>query len=323
MSYVSPEMIKQAKEVDLFTYLKTACPEKLVHVAGNQYCTREHDSLKISNGMWFWFSRDFGGRTALDYLIKVKNMKFLDAVQTIVNGHSYPVSAYEKIPVKKKEKIILLPERDEDSTEVRQYLRHRGIDEQIINFCLDTGRVYQSTPHKNAVFVGHDNMGIPRYATIRGMGTDFIGDANGSDKRYSFNIPAEGSKTLHIFESAVDLLSFATLCKMQGFRWDAHHLVSLAGVYRPSAKLKESSFPLALKRYLGEHPEIRNIYLRLDNDPAGRGAAKALETFLSDKYKVTQRYPQRGKDFNDFLCMELGLPITHRNPKSKEKAAER
>ncbi len=44
----------------------------LKRVAGNVYCTKEHDSLKISNGKWYWWSRGFGGVSALDYLIKVK-----------------------------------------------------------------------------------------------------------------------------------------------------------------------------------------------------------------------------------------------------------
>ncbi len=32
------------------TYLRNYEPQELVHVSGNTYCTREHDSLRISNG---------------------------------------------------------------------------------------------------------------------------------------------------------------------------------------------------------------------------------------------------------------------------------
>ncbi len=35
-------------------------------------------SLKISNGKWIWWSRGIGGRSALDYLIKVKGYSFLE-----------------------------------------------------------------------------------------------------------------------------------------------------------------------------------------------------------------------------------------------------
>ena len=52
MGYVTPEQIAQAKEWDLLTYLQRYDPHQLVHVGGSTYCTREHDSLKISNGKW-------------------------------------------------------------------------------------------------------------------------------------------------------------------------------------------------------------------------------------------------------------------------------
>ncbi len=61
-----------------------------------------------------------------------------------------------------------------------------------------------------------------------------MGDAGGSDKRYSFHINSEnGSGTLNVFESAVDLLSFATLTKLCGRDWRNENLLSLAGIYQP------------------------------------------------------------------------------------------
>ena len=81
MGYVTPEQIAQAKEWDLLTYLQRYDPHQLVHVGGSTYCTREHDSLKISNGKWNWFSRKIGGKTALDYLIKVQGFSFTEAVE--------------------------------------------------------------------------------------------------------------------------------------------------------------------------------------------------------------------------------------------------
>lgn len=71
MPYVSPDDILKAKEMDLLTYLQTYEPNELVRISPHTYCTREHDSLKISNGKWHWFSRGIGGKSALDYLIKV------------------------------------------------------------------------------------------------------------------------------------------------------------------------------------------------------------------------------------------------------------
>ena len=74
MRYIAAEDIARAKEMDLLTYLRNYEPQELVHVSGNTYCTREHDSLRISDGKWCWFSQGIGGRSALDYLIKVKGI---------------------------------------------------------------------------------------------------------------------------------------------------------------------------------------------------------------------------------------------------------
>lgn len=71
-------------EMDLLTYLKNYEPGQLVKLSGGEYCTKEHDSLKISNGKWCWWSRGIGGRSALDYLIKVQDIPFLEEVKIIL-----------------------------------------------------------------------------------------------------------------------------------------------------------------------------------------------------------------------------------------------
>ena len=163
--------------------------------------------------------------------------------------------------------------------------------------------------------VAFDDLKKPRYANLRGIGSDFIGDANGSDKHYSFGIPAAvWSDTLNLFESAIDLLSYGTMQKLDGKDWRSENLLSLAGVYKPKAKIEESSLPAALVQYLADYPHIRKVVLRLDNDPAGRIAAATIQALLTKRYAVAAeiRPPAQGKDYNDGLCMRLGLPITKR-----------
>ena len=77
--------------------------------------------------------------------------------------------------------------------------------------------------------------------------------------------------------------------------------------------------PLALTQYLRDHPEIKTMILRLDNDRAGRLAAKALMTVLPKDYTIDARFPPTGKDYNDCLCMHLGIPITRSKEKNKER----
>ena len=303
MPFIPPETIRKARELDLITYLQNFDSGKLVKISGDTYCTKEHDSLKISNGKWNWFSRGIGGRSALDYLIKIEGVEFTEAVEHIINCIGDRTIIHDSKNAKPKEKILVLPKANQNNNSAIQYLKNRGIDKDIINYCIETGMVYESSPNRNVVMLGFDKSGTARYANLRGIGTDFKGEASGSDKRFSFSISAEKSDTVHIFESAIDLLSYATMLKMNGQKWDEHHLLSLAGVYRPSKELKDSSFPLALKHFLSEHPEVKKIHLRLDNDYAGRIATEALKHFLSDKYKVSVHLPKRGKDYNEWLCM--------------------
>ena len=75
-------------------------PNELVRLKGNVYCTKEHDSLKISNGKWYWFSRNMGGRSALDYLTKVRGIPFRKAMEIILGQEAYkkPVPAPSPAP---------------------------------------------------------------------------------------------------------------------------------------------------------------------------------------------------------------------------------
>ena len=92
-----------------------------------------------------------------------------------------------------------------------------------------------------------------------------MGEAAGSDKRYSFRIDRAGS-TLHVFESAIDLLSYATIMKMRTGEWRAEPMVSLGGVYAPSVNKKQSKLPIALENMTQNQTQINTIALHLDND---------------------------------------------------------
>ena len=139
MSYYTKEQIERARSVDLLTYLQTHEPTELVKLKGDTYCTREHDSLKISNGKWMWWSKGFGGASALDYLIKVRGMKFTDAVEKILHGEVArpPVFMQEKQPDKVRR--LLLPEKSETDNHVISYQTRRGIDRDLIDACIHRG----------------------------------------------------------------------------------------------------------------------------------------------------------------------------------------
>lgn len=307
MPYIAPEVITEAKRMDLLTYLREFEPGELVKFSRNTYTTKTHDSLKISNGKWMWWSRGIGGKSALDYLIKVRGMDFVEAVQTIMGNGSviYPTyensNSYEQQP-------LLLPERSPTSDVLVEYLFGRGIDYEIINECLDKELIIESLPYHNVVFIGYDENKEPKYAAYRATNQSRImGDCTGSKKQYSFRLTAENTGEVHLFECAIDLLSYATLLKLDGKDWRQFNLVSLAGVYSPKQKIEDSKVPVTLSRLLEKDKTIRRIVLHLDNDVAGRKATKALQTILPKEYEVVDEPPAYGKDVNDFLCKRLGI----------------
>lgn len=323
MPYIAPEVVQRVKQMDLLTYLKNYEPYELVHFSGNTYTTRTHDSLKISNGKWMWWSQGIGGRSALDYLIKVRGYDFLEAVQMIAEQAAIqpPVLAPDE---KNTEKKLILPKPYRYQTYAVSYLEGRGIDRELIQFCMETGRIYESERYHNVVFVGMDQEGKPRYAALRGVGTDFIGEASGSDKNYSFCIPAEEKcPVTHLFESAIDLLSYATERKLDGKNWREEHLLSLAGVYQPAKEIERSKVPAALTRFLKEHPEVDSVVFHFDNDRTGRLAAQAIQTVLPKAYRTRNEPPGKGKDCNDNLCIRLGIRQTRREKSTRERGRER
>ena len=205
MSYIAAEDVAKAKEMDLLTYLRNYEPQELVHVSGNTYCTREHDSLRISNGKWCWFSQGIGGRSALDYLIKVKGIPFTQAAE-IIHGQEA-----EKPPVfyrqkERKHTELLMPELSETTEQVEKYLYSSGIHPVIIRYCLDNRLLFESADFHNAVFVGHDKDGKARYGALRSTVSSYKGELTGSDKQFSFFLEGKpNAEHIHVFESAIDL----------------------------------------------------------------------------------------------------------------------
>lgn len=249
MPGVTREQIDRAKEWDLLSYLQTYEPGELTkkRPTDKEYRTKTHDSLVISNGRWNWTTRGFGGKTALDYLIKVRGMEFVEAVRTLNDGRAAPSLSQPVTRPPEQPRAFALPEGNRCATAAVSYLQRRGIDSEIISRCIRAGIFFESRKYHNCVFVGRDKAGKARFACLRGTMGDFKGDVPGSDKRFNFCFPAGGpSRTVAVFESPIDALSLATLFKARGVAtWDRGHYLSLGG-----------TSPLALLQFLYDRPEI-------------------------------------------------------------------
>ena len=302
MPYVSPEDINEAKQMDLLTYLQNYEPNNLIRVSGSTFCTREHDSLKISNGKWCWFSRGVGGKTALDYLIKVKGCGFVEAVETILGRAAAMPPVFHR-QEDEAPHVLRMPKLNDNANRVVSYLKGRGIHCAVIDYCLQNKLIFETAEYHNAVFVGYDAAGKARYGSMRSTTTPYKGEVSGSDKHFSFSIPG-ASDTVHVFEAAIDLLSYATLELYEGRDWHRDSLLSLAGVYKTKRK---DVVPVALEQFLKDHPGISALHLHLDNDEIGRGAVTGIVSGLSGRYQVFDEPPRFGKDVNDQLKMRVGM----------------
>lgn len=304
MPYIDPSIVAQAKQIDLLTYLQEREPDELVKIGPSAYATKTHDSLKISNGKWYWWSRGLGGRSALDYLVKVRDMTFTDAVGCLIGHFNAPLPTAKPAEKTSSEpRPFKLPPRH-DPAKVVAYLTGRGIDRDIVDECVRTGAVYESRRkgYSNAVFVGRDGSGTPRYAALRGCGGSFRGEVSGSDKRFSFRLGGNpANQEAHVFESAIDALSYATMLKMRGRDWRTENLMSLGGVPPVAAQPGKESVPVALAQYLADNPGTATLRLHLDNDEAGLNAAAHISALLSGSRTVHIEPPEIGKDVNDSL----------------------
>lgn len=314
--FYTKETIEKAKKIDLLTYLQNFEPDELVRFSRDTFCTKKHDSLKISNGKWYWFSRGFGGYNALDYLMKVKDLSFMEAMEKLVGTDDLIVTNNNNVKEQEKISRLILPEKNDNENKVIEYLMKRCIDLEIILDCINDDLIYETKENHNVVFVGKDFNNNPRYAGIRATNeTRFMYDAAGSDKEFSFRILSEKkNEVLHIFESSIDLLSYATVLKMCNKNYKDENLIALAGVYQPSNDKEKTKIPLAVDSFLKKNRYIKRIFLHLDNDEAGRRATEYLKNILKTNYEVIDGKPFYGKDWNDFL-----KELIDQNSKKKEK----
>ena len=276
------------------TYLQATQPQELVELRRGVFCLRSHDSLKISNGKWYWWSRGIGGRSALDYLIEVEGIPLVEAVQRIngLTGSESLSSPSISLP----RRPFLLPQRNGSNERVLRYLQQRGIDRDVLDICIAADTLYEDVRH-NCCFVGFDETRTPRYAMLRSSDPShsYLQEVAGSDKRFSFSLPPTASTKLYITESAIDALSLYVLRNHA-----PDNYLSIAGANTP----RGDALPLALAHYLSMHQQIETVCLCLDNDRAGLSAAKAIQARLPEQYRTELLPPKEDKDYNEQLMRQ-------------------
>ena len=333
---IDENTLHQARTADVLYFFEKYHGFTFAHQGGAYRC-QQHKSLAVKNDRlsWYWHSKGIGGYGALDYLVKVENMRFREAVEVIIpfcSADPSPSRPTSQSPNKAKApshnahpsapqapnptpKILKLPEATGVPLKLYNYLcNKRGIDSDIVNTLMQKEQLYEDR-RGNVVFVGHDEQGKPRFASIRGTQGDcsFRGDCSGSDKRYGFNIPAvtadpktaanpataTASATptepprLYIFESAIDSMSHASLENIitgNPEAWKQHHRLSLSG-----------TSDTALPFFLNQHKSVKELVFCLDNDHAGREATVQMARKYAAMGYISRIELPKGKDCNEDL----------------------
>ena len=293
---IDQKIVEQARNADMIDFLHRHSGFSFTH-RGGMYRGREHPSLAIKNDRraWFWHSKGIGGYGAIDFLMKTEHRQFGESVE-VITGVGLMVAKF--VPEVAPPKKLILPNKSKSVKRLHDYLcNNRGIDSEIVRGLLDSGKIYQDE-RGNVVFVGYDEKGEARFASLRGTSGSFRIDCTGSDKRYSFNMVARSpSESLYIFESAIDAMSHASIANAKAgdkAAWLRHSRLSLSGT-------ADTGIPYFLKQY----KTVKDLVFCLDNDLAGRNAMLAMVRKYAAKGYQTRIEPPRGKDFNEDLLASL------------------
>ncbi len=294
--------IKKAKEMDLLSFFQAYAPQELVKNGRRDYSLVSHDSLHISNGMWCRWSTGDAGRSALDYLIKVEGYGFKEAVDTMLKLIEKKEPVRANIEKRSVYKFKLPPRNKTNENAINYLMNKRCIDKEIVDYCISKYCLYEKQGGQEVVFVGFDYDQKPGYASYRSIMGKERKCVCGSDKRWTFRIKNYQSNSLHVFESAIDCMSYMSLMKMAGIDYTKEDFLSIEGASGLGKSITKSALPIALETYLANVKDIKTIHLHFDNDDAGQQVTEKVIYHLKDKYEVTdERIEDRYKDVNEFL----------------------
>ena len=84
MSGVTEQEIALAKQMNLYQYMQLCEPDNFKPEGPGQFRHKGHSSLTFAeDGSWTYFKTKATGRTALNYLIAVEGVSFVEAVREI------------------------------------------------------------------------------------------------------------------------------------------------------------------------------------------------------------------------------------------------
>lgn len=311
--------------------------------------TVEHDSIVIyeDDNTYHRYS-DGNGGDAVAFM-----MEFSGIDESNLNKHDQvnecirileqrlkinPELAVQQVRYKREKPKFVMPEKADTNRKVRDYLcSTRGIEERIVDKWIHEGLLFQEAGrYGNCVFVSRDENGKPVYGVKRSADPvrKFVVDVEGSDYSRGFFIPgkldsytkmkdinASEHKILFVTEAVIDLMSLQSLyLRRRDYELRQQSKLDCEPEDYENRFLNSNWYSLngcrkydGLLNTIASNEGIKDIFLALDNDEAGRNASKAIKDeiqkrFPDRKINVSIRVPPtEGRDWNDELKAGFSL----------------
>lgn len=311
--------------------------------------TEEHDSIVIweDENKYHRYSNGNGG-DAVAFM-----MEFSGIAESDLNKHDQvnecirileqrlkinPELAVQQVRYKREMPKFVMPEKADTTRKVRDYLcRTRGIEERIVDKWIDEGLLFQEAgKYGNCVFISRDENGKPVYGVKRSAdpARKFVVDVEGSDYSQGFFIKgkldyytkvsdnfASEHSSLFVTEAVIDLMSLQSLyLRRRDYELRQQGKLDCEPDDYENRFLNSNWYSLngcrkydGLLNTIASHKGIKDIFLALDNDEAGRNASKAIKEeiqkrFPDRKIDVSIRVPPtEGRDWNDELKAGFSL----------------
>ena len=286
----SEQEIRNAAEIDIVDLLRRQGEE--LKAVGSEYEWRHGaDRITIRGCQWYNHYEGKGGN-AINFVQTFYNKNFKEAMEFLLGGSAGEIKRAKPEQKPKKEGVLTPPERHDSMRRVYAYLLNkRGLDKDVVGAFAKKGLIYESADYHNVVFVGKDKKDKIRHVSIRGTGntSTYRGNVPSSDPAYSFHWHGESDK-LYVFEAPIDLLSYITLNK-DG--WQNHSYAACCGVG-----------DRVIEQMLLDNPNIKKVYLCLDNDEVGRKYNAKIVDKLFEKGIPSKILLPANKDWNEDLTAQ-------------------
>lgn len=286
--HFTDEQKAQARSVDLTELLRSQ--GETLKRSGREFEWKDGSAkVTIRGNLWF-HQYDRQGGDAIAFVRRFMGKSYPEAVEYLLGGSGGALITSP--PIVKEVKPFKLPTKNDTMRRVYAYLvKHRGIDSDVLNTFVKAGMIYESADYHNAVFVGYDMDGAPRHVHKRGTGQNstFKGNIDSCIPEYSFHWNGTSDR-LYLFEAPIDMLSFILMNKTE---WQSHSYAACCGVA-----------DRVMWQMFEDHPNIKSVFLCMDNDDAGQKADKRISERLTQKGIQSKILVPIKKDWNEDLLYE-------------------